>query len=154
VQQTPIDLFRTAGLHNVVLAQDYIELQISLQHDTSLCGLLRGGNSSVFHGVPTAHAILCAFRAKATGVPRFMYRYVVFIPLINVILTPWGINNAPNRRPHIHCWVLGTEAHKALEQNERTTIDTIIGGKISPVNNKVKELKLMSAVIVQDLLHK
>jgi hypothetical protein len=31
-----IDLFRTAGLHNVVLAQDYIELQISLQHDDSL----------------------------------------------------------------------------------------------------------------------
>jgi hypothetical protein len=41
-----IDLFRTAGLHNVVLAQDYIELQISLQHDNSLCGLLQGGNSS------------------------------------------------------------------------------------------------------------
>jgi hypothetical protein len=149
-----IDLFRTAGLHNVVLAQDYIELQLSLQHNTSLCGLLRGCNSSAFHGVPTAHAILCAFRAKATGVPRFMYQYVVFIPLINAILTPRGFNDAPNRRPHIHCWVLGTEAHKALEQNERTTIDTIIGGKIFPGNDKVKELQLMSAVIVQDLLHK
>jgi hypothetical protein len=108
----------------------------------------------VFNGVPTAHAILCAFRAKATGVPRFMYRYVVCIPLLNAILTPRGINGAPNRRPHIHCWVLGTEAHKALEQNERTTIDTITGGKIFPGKDKVKELKLMSAVIVQDLLHK
>jgi hypothetical protein len=83
-----------------------------------------------------------------------MYRYVVFIPLLNAILTPRGINNVPNRRPHIHCWVLGTEAHKALEQNEYTTIDTIIGGKIFPGNDKVKGLKLMSAVIVQDLLHK
>jgi hypothetical protein len=113
-----IDLFRNAGLDDVVLAQDYIQLQISLQHDDSLCGLLRGGNSSLFHGVPTAHAIICAFRAKATGATRYMYRYVVFILLLNTILTPRGISDVPNTRPNIHCWVLGTKAHKALEQNE------------------------------------
>jgi hypothetical protein len=83
-----------------------------------------------------------------------MYRYVVFIPLLNAILTPRGINDVPNRRPNIHCWVLGTEAHKALEQNEYTTIDTITGGKIFPGNDKVKALTLMSAVIVKDLIHK
>jgi hypothetical protein len=149
-----VDLFRSAGLNDVVLTQDYAELQLLLQHDQSLCGLLQGGNSSEFQGVPTAHPILCAFQAKATGTTRHMYRYVVFIPLINAILTPRGINDVPNRRPNIHCWVLGTEAHKALEQNEYTTINTIIGGKIFPGNNKVKALKLMSAVIVQDLLHK
>jgi hypothetical protein len=108
----------------------------------------------LFHGVPTAHAILCAFQAKATGATRYMYRYVVFIPLLNVILTPQGISDVPNRHPNMHCWVLGAEAHKALEQNEYTTIDTIIGGKIFPGNDKVKALRLMSAVIVQDLLHK
>jgi hypothetical protein len=83
-----------------------------------------------------------------------MYRYVVFILLLNAILTPRGINDVPNRRQNIHCWVLGKAAHKALEQQESTTIDTIIGGKIFPGNDKVKALKLMSAVIVQDLLHK
>jgi hypothetical protein len=83
-----IDLFQLAGLDEVVLAQDYCQFQISLQHDSSICGLLQGGNSNAFGGVPTAHAILCAFRAKATGAPRFMYRYVVFIPLLNAILTP------------------------------------------------------------------
>jgi hypothetical protein len=67
-----VDLFRSAGLDEVVLAQDYAELQLSLQHDQSLCGLLRGGNSSVFNGVPTAHAILCAFQAKSTGATRHM----------------------------------------------------------------------------------
>jgi hypothetical protein len=149
-----IDLFQLAGLDEVVLAQDYCQLQLSLQHDRTICGLLQGSNSNAFDGVPTAHAILCAFRAKATGAPRFMYRYVVFIPLLNAILTPRGINEVPNRRPNIHCWVLGTAAHKALEQQESTTIDTIIGGKIFPGNDKVKALKLMSAVIVQDLLHK
>jgi hypothetical protein len=82
-----------------------------------------------------------------------MYRYAVFIPLLNAILTLRGISDIPNRRPNIHCWVLGTEAHKALEQKEHTTIDTMIGGKIFPWNDKVKALKLMSAVIVQDLLH-
>jgi hypothetical protein len=35
-----IDLFRNAGLDDVVLAQDYTGLQILLQHDDSLCGLL------------------------------------------------------------------------------------------------------------------
>jgi hypothetical protein len=150
-----VDLFRSAGLNDIVLAQDYAELQLLLQHDQSICGLLRGGNSSVFNGVSTAHAILCAFWAKATGTTRHMYRYVVFIPLINAIRTPRGINNVPNRRPSIHCWVLGTDAHKALEQNyEYTTIDTIIGGKIFPGNDKVKALTLMSAVIVQEHLHK
>jgi hypothetical protein len=83
-----VDLFRNAGLDDVVLAQDYAELQLSLQQDQSLCGLLQGGNSSLFNGVSTAHAILCAFRAKATGATRHMYRYVVFIPLLNAILTP------------------------------------------------------------------
>jgi hypothetical protein len=83
-----IDLFRHAGLVDVVLAQDYIQLQIFLQHDSSLCGILQGGNSALFDNVPTAHVILCTFRAKATGAPRFMYRYVVFIPLLNAILTP------------------------------------------------------------------
>jgi hypothetical protein len=149
-----IDLFRNAGLEDVVLAQDYAELMLSLQHNQSLCGLLQGGNSSLFNGVPTAHAILCAFWAKATGATRHMYRYVVFIPLLNAILPPRGISNVPNRRSNIHCWVLGTEAHKALEQNEYTTIDTIIGGKIFPGNDKVKGLSLMSAVIVQEHLHK
>jgi hypothetical protein len=149
-----IDLFRNAGLDDVVLAQDYAKLQLSLQHDQSLCGLLQGGNSSFFNGVPTAHAILCAFRAKAIGTTRHMYRYVVFIPLLNAILTPQGISDVPIRRPTIHCWVFGTEAHKALEQNEYTTIDTIIGGKIFPGNDKVKGLTLMSAVIVQEHLHK
>jgi hypothetical protein len=110
-----VDLFRNAGLDDVVLAQDYTELQLSLQHDQSLCGLLQGGSSSLFNGVPTAHAILCAFQAKATGATCHMYRYVVFIPLLNEILTPRGISDVPNRRPNIHCWVLGTEAHKALE---------------------------------------
>jgi hypothetical protein len=148
-----VDLFRNAGLDDVVLAQDYAELQLSLQHDQSLCGFLQGGNSSLFNSVPTAHAILCAFWAKATGATRHMYRYVVFIPLLNAILTPQGISNVPNRRPNIHCWVLGTEAHKALEQNEYITIDTIIGGKIFPGNDKVKGLSLMSAVIVQEHLH-
>jgi hypothetical protein len=108
----------------------------------------------LFHDVPTAHTILCAFWAKATGDTRYMYLYIVFIPLLNAILTPRGISDVPNRFPNIYCWVLGTEAHKALEQNEYTTIDTIIGGKIFPGNDKVKALKLMSAVIVQDLLHK
>jgi hypothetical protein len=149
-----IDLFQLAGLDEVVLAQDYCQLQLSLQHDRTICGLLQGSNSNAFDGVPTAHAILCAFRAKATGAPRFMYRYVVFIPLLNAILTPRGINDIPNRRKDIHCWVLGKAAHKALEQQEYTTIDTIFGGKIFPGNDKVKALKLMSAVIVQDLLHK
>jgi hypothetical protein len=149
-----VDLFRSDRLDDVVLAQDYAELQLSLQHDQSIRGLLRGSNSSMFNGVPTAHAILCAFRAKATGTTRHMYRYVVFIPLLNAILTPRGINDVPNRRPNIHCWVLGTEAHKALEQNEYTPIDTIIGGKIFPGNYKVKALTLMSAVIVQEHLHK
>jgi hypothetical protein len=82
-----IDLFQNAGLDDLVLAQDYIKLQISLQHNDSLCGLLRGGNGSLFHGIPTAQAILCAFRAKATGATRHMYRYVVFIPLLTAILT-------------------------------------------------------------------
>jgi hypothetical protein len=80
-----VDLFRSAGLDEVVLAQDYAKLQLSLQHDQSMCGLLRGGNSSVFNGVPTAHVILCAFQAKATGTTRHMYWYVIFIPLINAI---------------------------------------------------------------------
>jgi hypothetical protein len=108
----------------------------------------------MFNGVPTAHAILYAFRAKATGATRHMYRYIVFIPLINAILTPRGIDDIPNRRPSIHCWVLGKDAHNSLEQNESTTINTIIGGKIFPGNDKVKTLTLMSAVIVQDHLHK
>jgi hypothetical protein len=98
-----VDLFRSAGLKDVVLAQDYAELQLSLQHDQSLCGLLQGGNSSLLNGVPTAHPILCAFQAKATGTTHHMIRYVVFIPLINAILTPRGINDVPNRRPNIHC---------------------------------------------------
>jgi hypothetical protein len=147
-----IDLFQLARLDEVVLAQDYCQLQLSLQHDRTIRGLLQGGNSNAFDGVPTAHAILCAFQAKATGAPHFMYRYVVFIPLINAILTPRGINDIPNKRPNSHYWVLGTEAHKALEQQESTTIDTIIGGKIFPGNDRVKALKLMNAVIVQDLL--
>jgi hypothetical protein len=92
-QQPLVDLFRSAGLDKVVLAQDYAKLQLSLQHDQSLCGLLQGGNSYVFNGVPTAHTILCVFQAKATGTTRHMYRYVVFIPLINEILTPRGINS-------------------------------------------------------------
>jgi hypothetical protein len=83
-----VDLFRSSGLADEVLTQDYAEHQLSLQHDQSICGLLGGGNSSVFNGVPTAHAILCAFRAKATGTTRHMYRYAEFIPLINAILTP------------------------------------------------------------------
>jgi hypothetical protein len=149
-----VDLFRSCGLDNIVLAQDYAKLQLSLQHDQSICGLLWGGNSPVFNGVPTAHTILCAFRAKATGATRHMYRYVVFIPLINAILTPRGINDVPNRRSSIHCWVLGKDAHNALEQNESTTTNTIIGGKIFPGNDKVKALMLMSAVIVQEHLHK
>jgi hypothetical protein len=153
--QLPLaDLFQSCRLDNVVLAQDYAGLQLLLQHDQSICGLLRGGNSSVFNGVPTAHAILCAFRAKATGTTRHMYRYVVFILLIYAILTPRGINDVPNRHPIIHCWVLGTEAHKALEQHESTTIGTIIGGKIIPCNDKVKALTFMSAVVVQEHLHK
>jgi hypothetical protein len=147
-------LFRSCGLDDVVLAQDYAGFQLSLQHDQSICGLLRGGNSPVFNGVPTAHAIFCAFRAKATGATRHMYWYVVFILLINAILTPQGIDDAPNRRPSIHCWVLEKDAHNALEQNESTTIDTIIRGKIFPGNDKVKALTLMSAVIVQDHLNK
>jgi hypothetical protein len=149
-----VDLFQNAGLDNVVLAQDYAELQLSLQHTQSLCGLLQGGNSSLFNRGPTANTILCAFRAKATGATRHIHGYVVFISLLNAILTPRGISDVPNRRPNIHCWVLGTEAHKALEQNEYTTIDTIIGGKIFPGNDKVKALPLMSAVIVQEHLHK
>jgi hypothetical protein len=83
-----------------------------------------------------------------------MYWYVVFIPLINAILTLQAIDDVPNRRPDIHCWVLGKDAHHALEQNESTTIDTIIGGRIFPGDDKVKALKLMSAVIVQDHLNK
>jgi hypothetical protein len=106
----------------------------------------------VFNGVHTAHAILCAFRAKATGATRHMYRYVVFIPLINAILTPQGINGVTNgvtnRRPSIRYRVLGKDTHNAFEQNEITTIGTIIGGKIFPGNYKVKALTLMSAVIV------
>jgi hypothetical protein len=35
-----INLFRTAGLDKVVLAKDYAELQLSLQHNQSMCGLL------------------------------------------------------------------------------------------------------------------
>jgi hypothetical protein len=149
-----IDLFRDCGLDNVVLAQDYAGLQLSLQHDQSICGLLQGCNSNVFQRVPKAYVILCAFRAKATGATRHMYRYVVFVPLINAILTPRGIDDIPNRRPDTHCWVLGKDAHHALEQNEGTTIDTIIRGKIFPGNDKVKAVKLMSAVIVQDHLNK
>jgi hypothetical protein len=149
-----VGLFRDCGLDNVVLAQDYAELQLSLQHDQSICGLLQGCSSDAFESVPKAHAILCAFRAKATGATRHMYRYVVFIPLINAILTPRGIHDMPNRRPDIHCWVLGKDAHPALEQKQSTTIDTIIGGKIFPGNDKVKAPTLMSAVIVQDHLNK
>jgi hypothetical protein len=142
-----IDLFQDYGLDNIVLAQDYIKLQLSFQPNQSICGLLQGCNSKAFKGVPKAHAILYAFRAKATGATPHMYRYVVFIPIINAILTPRDIDDVPNRRPDIHCWVLGKDAHHTLEQNESTTIDTIIGGKIFPGNNKVKALKLISAVI-------
>jgi hypothetical protein len=35
-----VDLFRNAGLDNIVLAQDYADFQLLLQHDQSLCGLL------------------------------------------------------------------------------------------------------------------
>jgi hypothetical protein len=44
-----VNLFRSAGVDKVVLAQDYADVQLSLQHDQSMCGLLQGGNSSVFN---------------------------------------------------------------------------------------------------------
>jgi hypothetical protein len=124
-QLSLIDLFRDFGLDNVVLAQDYGELQLSLKHDQTICGLLQGCNSEAFQSVPKTHAILCAFRAKATGATCHMYQYIVFTPLINAILTPRGIDNIPNRCLDIHCWVIRKDAHNALEQNEGTTIGTI-----------------------------
>ena len=146
-----IDLFNDAEMNKVLCAENYILLQDKLHHDSTIFGLLQGRSGKNFGGLmPSAHPIVCAMRARATGETTYMYRYVIYVPMLNAIITPRGNDEGKNTKTKFHCYVLGQNVHDALAQKDQFKLDLLVAGKIFPGDDKVKELTLMSAIILHE----
>jgi hypothetical protein len=79
-----------------------------------------------------------------------MYRYVIYVPMLNAIITPRGNDEGKNTKTKFHCYVLGQNVHDALAQKDQFKLDLLVAGKIFPGDDKVKELTLMSAIILHE----
>jgi hypothetical protein len=146
-----INLFNDANMNNVLCAEDYVLLQNNLLQDPTIFGLLQGRSGNNFGGLmPSAHPIICAMRARAVGEKTHMYRYAIYVPMINAIITPRGNDEGKNTKTKFHCYVLGKNVHDALAQKDQFKLDLLVAGKIFPGDDKVKELTLMSAIILRE----
>lgn len=93
-----------------------------------MIGLLQGISGPNFGNgiIPLAHPLLCAFQADRKGNgTAYMYRYVIYVPLLNTILTPHNDGKPPTN----HSWCLGKNAHQALARETRSTSTSYLGEK-------------------------
>lgn len=143
-----IDLFEHSGLNLLGTVQDVMQWATVLHVRPTMSNVLRGVAGPLFgpDRIPIAHPILCAFRADGKGPINYVHRYVVYIPLINTIITP---SNDCGRNHFIHAWCIGTNGHTALEQENIPNIDKLFGGKIFPGGDKLTNVTLLGAVVVQ-----
>jgi hypothetical protein len=143
-----IDLFALSGLNLLVTVQDVMQWATALHVKPTMSNVLRGVAGPLFglDRIPMAHPILCAFRADGKGTTNCVHRYVVYIPLINTIITP---GNDCGKNHFIHAWCIGTNGHTALEQENIYNIDKLFGGKIFPGGDKLTNVTLLGAVSVQ-----
>ena len=143
-----IDLFEHSGLDLLGTVQDVMQWATVLNIGPTMSNVLRGIEGPLFgpDRIPMAHPILCAFRADGKGTTNYQYRYVVYVPLINTIITP---SNDCGKNKFIHAWCIGTNGHSALVQENIPNIDKLFGGKIFPGGDKLNNVTLLGAVVVQ-----